>query len=423
MGLSEWDSRLFAGKVGEGETEEEEESDEGMASRYLSIPTLQGERAVKVGEEEEGERKAMTQEEEEEAREIEERRLIAQEDEEERMLLARREVGRVVTHEEMELELATPPEGEVAWGEDQWLDCMNVTHPLLLSSLPPIQQVACGDYHTLFLTRDSRVLACGANCCGQLGLGSQASSAEREPQIVAALAGKEIVSIACGSEHSVAVERGGVVWVWGRNIHGQLGNMAHQLHYRPPDFPKEATPVKMVFDPLPPPVEVRQVACGRDHTVVLFEDGQVWGCGHNFRFQLGIEHGQNAYYATCMSSVWAKYTKTQPQLRQVRVRCALEHVHFTDRETHTFVLAQKRDMHACTPMNTHTVRGEAKWARGGGGALAPQLPRAIRVGPNEGGKKIWPPKFWEFIGLNTGGLSDFFRGLSSDPRNFSPKIG
>jgi len=26
------------------------------------------------------------------------------------------------------------------------------------------------------------------------------------------------------------------------------------------------------------------------------------------------------------------------------------------------------------------------WARGGGGTLAPQLPRAIRVGPNQGGQ-------------------------------------
>ena len=37
-----------------------------------------------------------------------------------------------------------------------------------------------------------------------------------------------------------------------------------------------------------------------------------------------------------------------------------------------------------------------KWARGGGGALAPQLPCAIRVGPNEGEKKSGP-KFLEFI--------------------------
>jgi len=28
------------------------------------------------------------------------------------------------------------------------------------------------------------------------------------------------------------------------------------------------------------------------------------------------------------------------------------------------------------------------WARGGGGALAPQLPRTIRVGPNQGQTKI-----------------------------------
>jgi len=80
------------------------------------------------------------------------------------------------------------------------------------------------------------------------------------------------------------------------------------------------------------------------------------------------------------------------------------------------VLAQMGDTHACAPMITHTVRGEAKWARGGGGALAPQLPRAIRVGPNEECKKFGPSKSWSSSDLNTGGLSDFLlksRGLSS----------
>jgi alpha-tubulin suppressor-like RCC1 family protein len=151
------------------------------------------------------------------------------------------------------------------------------------------------------------VMACGANCCGQLGLGSLQPS--RVPQVVAALAGREIVSIACGSEHSVAAARGGEVWAWGRNIHGQLGNMVHPFHVRPPDYPRELLPVLMVFQPAVAGVEVRQVACGRDHTVVLFEDGRLWGCGHNFKFQLGIEHGQNAYYATCMSSVWSRYVQ------------------------------------------------------------------------------------------------------------------
>jgi len=33
-------------------------------------------------------------------------------------------------------------------------------------------------------------------------------------------------------------------------------------------------------------------------------------------------------------------------------------------------------------------RAPQGWVRGGGGPLAPQLPRAIRVGPNRGGNKL-----------------------------------
>ena len=155
------------------------------------------------------------------------------------------------------------------------------------------------------LARDGRVLACGGNCCGQLGLGKVDRVGSMGVQVVQALAGKQILMVGCGSEHSVAVARGGVVWVWGRNIHGQLGNMVHQLHLDPPEYPKEYTPVEMIFRPEPPAgVEVQQVACGRDFTLVLFSNGQVWGCGHNFKYQLGIEHGQNAYYSTCVSDTW-----------------------------------------------------------------------------------------------------------------------
>ena len=201
-------------------------------------------------------------------------------------------------------------EGEELWGEGLWAGRMNVTLPLPLSTVPDIQQVACGDYHTLLLTTDGEVLSCGANCCGQLGHGSLLSS--HLPRRVEALANKDIVKVACGAEHSVAVERGGSVWVWGRNIHGQLGNLEHQLHLKPPNYPRQLAPVEMVFQPSMPSGPVRQVACGRDHTVVLFESGELWGCGHNFVFQLGIEHGQNAYYATRMTSLWARYFERFP---------------------------------------------------------------------------------------------------------------
>ena len=206
--------------------------------------------------------------------------------------------------------LGTQAEGEAGWGEELWMGRMNVTIPLLLSTVPAIQQVACGDYHTLLLTVDGEVLSCGANCCGQLGHGSLRSS--NLPRRVEALASKDIVKVACGSEHSVAVERGGSVWVWGRNIHGQLGNLEHQLHLKPPHYARQLSPVKMVFEPAMPSGPVRQVACGRDHTVVLFENGELWGCGHNFVFQLGIEHGQNAYHAARMTSVWARYIQMFP---------------------------------------------------------------------------------------------------------------
>lgn len=43
------------------------------------------------------------------------------------------------------------------------------------------------------------------------------------PELVQSLADIEIVAIACGDEHAMALDDGGNVWVWGRNLVASLG--------------------------------------------------------------------------------------------------------------------------------------------------------------------------------------------------------
>jgi hypothetical protein len=92
----------------------------------------------------------------------------------------------------------------------------------------PVVWAGCGDRSSLLLLRSGRLLACGCNRLGQLGLGPAVAMASR-PTPVPGLPAIRLV--AAGTWHAVAVEAqaGGTagaadrLWGWGRNDRGQVG--------------------------------------------------------------------------------------------------------------------------------------------------------------------------------------------------------
>lgn len=80
--------------------------------------------------------------------------------------------------------------------------------------------VACGEGHLLVLSSKGLVYAWGSNAYGQLGLGGGPRSVS-SPKLVGALKGQRVVSIACGSLHSLCVTEKGSVYVWGYGRDGQ----------------------------------------------------------------------------------------------------------------------------------------------------------------------------------------------------------
>ena len=116
-----------------------------------------------------------------------------------------------------------------------------------LSRTPPIQAstiqylrlpffqvlaVASGKSHTLALTESQRIYAFGSNSEGQLGVGVDAVGGEfSESPLEVTLHGdkieaeedEDIVALAAGSMHSLALTKSGRVWAWGSNKEGQLG--------------------------------------------------------------------------------------------------------------------------------------------------------------------------------------------------------
>ena len=82
--------------------------------------------------------------------------------------------------------------------------------------------VKCGYYHTIVLCHSSSIVGFGRNDYGQLGLG-HTSPRVSDPQVVSSLEGRNIAQVTAGCYHTIAVGKGGRIFVFGRNNHGQLG--------------------------------------------------------------------------------------------------------------------------------------------------------------------------------------------------------
>lgn len=67
----------------------------------------------------------------------------------------------------------------------------------------PLQQISCGCFYSLALTRRGTVYSFGKNSFGQLGIGSLSSSAV--PSVISSLNGKGIRQVSCGLHHAIAM--------------------------------------------------------------------------------------------------------------------------------------------------------------------------------------------------------------------------
>uniref|UniRef100_A0A8C3UQY3 Uncharacterized protein n=1 Tax=Catharus ustulatus TaxID=91951 RepID=A0A8C3UQY3_CATUS len=85
-----------------------------------------------------------------------------------------------------------------------------------------IVQIACGDQHAMALSRGGELFTWGRNTHGQLGVGSQ-TTLTHKPQLVERLKGIPLAQIAAGGAHSTTVSLSGAVYSWGKNSFGQLG--------------------------------------------------------------------------------------------------------------------------------------------------------------------------------------------------------
>ncbi|KAK5867268.1 hypothetical protein PBY51_011777 [Eleginops maclovinus] len=142
-----------------------------------------------------------------------------------------------------------------------------------------VSKVACGWEFTIFLSDSGRVLACGSNAFGQLGVGKSLSHSA-DLLVVESLK-DPVVSVAAGLRHSLAVTVSGCVYQWGT---GLCSHAKRALSPRPvPSHLSSAVPC------LVPGLDhktAHMVTAGLAHCVCLTGDGDLFLWGSNKHGQL-----------------------------------------------------------------------------------------------------------------------------------------
>ncbi|XP_016153364.1 PREDICTED: probable E3 ubiquitin-protein ligase HERC3 [Ficedula albicollis] len=154
-----------------------------------------------------------------------------------------------------------------------------------------IVQIACGDQHAMALSRGGELFTWGWNTHGQLGIESQ-TRLTCEPQLVQRLKGIPLAQIAAGGAHSTTVSLSGAVYSWGKNSFGQLG-LGDTKDRDCPTYVGALEHWKTVF-----------ISCGADHTAVLSKEGLVCTFGAGGSGQLGHNSTRNELLPRVVAELW-----------------------------------------------------------------------------------------------------------------------
>ncbi|KAJ4407194.1 hypothetical protein N0V91_004076 [Didymella pomorum] len=220
-----------------------------------------------------------------------------------------------------------------AWGNGQQNQLgRRVTERTLIESLQPnrvgfhdssvkrpsqkMTGIACGDYHGFALAEDGHVWSWGVNNYCETGVPENAGADDASvltPRVVHSLEGKNVVSIAGGSHHNIAITKDGQCLVWGRCDGAQTGLPMDTLEAEDDEEKvlKNHGKAKILIEPRPLPniKDVVTGACGPDHTIVIDKNGKAYSWGFSANYQTGQGTDDDIEEATLIDNTAVRETK------------------------------------------------------------------------------------------------------------------
>ena len=165
---------------------------------------------------------------------------------------------------------------------------------LTAMTIPPGKtpsSISCGGNHTIVKMTDGTIYGTGRNTNGQLGNGTTTnqltltsiSTSEKTPS-----------SISCGNSHTIVTMTDGSIYGTGYNYDGQLGDGT---------IIDKSTFTQLINNTTKTP---SIVTCGAYHTMICMTDYSIYGTGYNNAGQLGLGFSTDKIYFTIIPNISGK---------------------------------------------------------------------------------------------------------------------
>jgi alpha-tubulin suppressor-like RCC1 family protein len=140
-----------------------------------------------------------------------------------------------------------------------------------------VTKVASGAHHTLALTSDGKIYAWGDPESGKLGRILATRNKDKQALMIEKVGAKDAVDIFAGNHHSFYINSKNQIYAWGLNNHGQLG-VGHKENIAMP---------ALVSAISGPDHQIMMIAGGEHHSIAVSREGKVYCWGRNDEGQCG----------------------------------------------------------------------------------------------------------------------------------------
>ena len=175
--------------------------------------------------------------------------------------------------------------------------------PIAVENVSDVVIVEAGVNHVLALNDNGQVLSWGKNDGGQLGLDDKES--RQQAEVIESELLVDVVQLAAGEKHSLALLSNGSVVGWGDNSLYQLGLS---------DMTTALTPVVISDSSGAPLRNIAHIAAGDNFSVAMTNDGRILTWGDNSKGQLSGRVTLQSRRATLTNAANAPVNMDQPRL-------------------------------------------------------------------------------------------------------------